>query len=184
MSDKVQNDLLLLRAVHFAAERHRNQRRKDEEASPYINHPIAVSLILADVGGVADSEVLAAAILHDTIEDTGTLSEELQEIFGARVRSLVEEVTDDKSLAKNERKRRQVDHAQSLSAGAALIKLGDKISNVLDVSTAPPADWSMERRREYLDWAESVVSNCPKVNGKLEAYFARVLREGREKLGI
>ena len=182
MNDKTQKDLLLLRAVNFAAERHRNQRRKDEEASPYVNHPIAVSLLLADVGGVTDPEVLAAAILHDTIEDTRTTAEELQTAFGARIRSLVEEVTDDKSLAKEERKRRQIEHAQSLSVGAVLIKLGDKISNVSDVTNSPPATWNTERRREYLDWAESVVSNCPKVNGKLETYFARVLKEGREKL--
>lgn len=176
-------ELLILRAVHFAAERHRNQRRKDEEASPYINHPIAVSLLLADVGGVTDPEVLAAAILHDTIEDTRTTPEELQAVFGATIRSLVEEVSDNKSLPKGERKQLQIEHAKSLSDGAALIKLGDKISNVLDVTHAPPADWSMERRREYLDWAESVVSNCPKVNDKLEAHFATVLREGRKNLG-
>ena len=87
--------LLILRAIDFAARKHRDQRRKDQEASPYINHPISVSLMLAEIGGIADAEVLAAAILHDTLEDTDTTPEELVQAFGMRVRKLVEEVTDD-----------------------------------------------------------------------------------------
>ncbi len=184
MSQSTTNDLLILRAVRFAAERHRNQRRKDEEASPYINHPISVSLLLADVGGITDPEILAAAILHDTIEDTRTTPAELQEAFGARVRGIVDEVTDDKSLAKEVRKQLQIEHARHLSPGAALIKLGDKISNVLDVANSPPTGWSLDRRKEYLDWAEAVVQSCPKVNSELESYFARVLGECRQKLDV
>ena len=143
------NELLILRAIDFAARKHRDQRRKDEEASPYINHPIAVSLLLADIGGIADGEVLSAAILHDTLEDTDTTPEELEAAFGMRICKLVQEVTDDKKLPKAKRKELQIEHAAQLSPDAVLIKLGDKISNVFDVTHSPPADWNIERRREY-----------------------------------
>lgn len=174
--------LLLLRAVDFAARKHRDQRRKDESASPYINHPVSVSLLLAEIGSVRDPEILAAAILHDTLEDTDTTPEELGKSFGHRIRKIVEEVTDDNSLPKAQRKRLQVEHASHLSPDAALIKLADKISNVLDVTYFPATHWSIQRRREYLDWAEEVIGNCHKVNNALEKLFGRVLEEGRHKL--
>lgn len=176
------DSLLLLQAIGFAARKHKDQRRKDEEASPYINHPVSVALLIAEIGGVTDPEILAAAILHDTIEDTKTTPEELDAKFGQRVRQIVEEVTDNKSLPKEVRKQLQIDHAQDLSADAVLIKLGDKTVNVLDVTHSPPKDWSMERKREYLDWAESVVKACPKVNAAMEQNFYRVLAEGRRVL--
>lgn len=173
---------LILKAAYFSAQKHRGQRRKDEDASPYINHPLQVAILLSDLGKVDDSDILAAALLHDTIEDTGTLPEELEQLFGHRIRKLVEEVTDDKSLPKEERKIRQIEHAKELSVGATLIKLGDKISNVLDVTNNPPSNWSIDRRRQYFDWAEAVIKNCPKVNLELEEYFRKVVKAGREKL--
>jgi GTP diphosphokinase / guanosine-3',5'-bis(diphosphate) 3'-diphosphatase len=172
----------LLKAIEFAADRHRAQRRKSGEGVPYVNHPITVARILAEVGGVEDEDVLIAAVLHDTLEDTATTREELEAAFGPAVRRLVEEVTDDKSLPKPERKRLQIVHAGGLSPGATLIKLADKIANVGDLGHAPPADWSIQRVREYLDWAEAVVRNCPKVNGALEARFAVVVQEAKQKL--
>jgi len=175
-------ELLILRAIDFAARKHRDQRRKDQEASPYITHPISVSLLLAQIGGIADAEVLSAAILHDTLEDTDTTPEELAAAFGMRIRKLVEEVTDDKRLPKAKRKEIQIAHAAQLSPDAVLIKLGDKISNVLAVTHSPPAQWDIERRREYLDWAEAVVKNCRKVNAALEQRFSQVLAEGRRVL--
>jgi guanosine-3',5'-bis(diphosphate) 3'-pyrophosphohydrolase len=175
-------ELILLRAIDFAARKHWDQHRKDGEASPYINHPISVSLLLAEIGEVRDPETLAAAILHDTLEDTKTTPKELEATFGSRVRKLVEEVTDDKSLPKLERKRLQIEHARSLSPDAVLIKLGDKISNVVDVSHSPPKDRDLTRRREYLHWAAAVVRNCAKVNSALESYFAKVINEGKMKL--
>ncbi|OGQ78272.1 MAG: phosphohydrolase [Deltaproteobacteria bacterium RIFCSPLOWO2_12_FULL_60_19] len=182
MKQTSDSNLFILRAIDFAARKHRDQRRKDEESSPYINHPISVSLSLAEIGGVRDPETLAAAILHDTLEDTVTTPDELEATFGRRVRRIVEEVTDDKSLPKAERKRLQIEHARSLSPEAVLIKLGDKIANVLDVTHSPPADWSLERRKEYLDWAETVIKNCPQTNTALESHFNQVLKEGRRKL--
>jgi guanosine-3',5'-bis(diphosphate) 3'-pyrophosphohydrolase len=172
----------LLKAVEFAAHKHRSQRRKSGNDVPYINHPITVARILADVGGIQDEEILIAAVLHDTVEDTATTAEELEAAFGPVVRGLVEEVTDDKSLPKAERKRLQIVHAGTLSPGAVLIKLADKIANVHDLSHAPPVDWSTDRLRDYLDWTEQVIQGCPKVNGALEARFVEVVQEGRHKL--
>jgi guanosine-3',5'-bis(diphosphate) 3'-pyrophosphohydrolase len=174
---------LLLKAVRFSAHKHRYQRRKDEDAPPYINHPIEVAEIMANIGNVEDLPTLLAAILHDTVEDTGTAFSELEEIFGRDVRLLVEEVTDDKSLPKDERKRLQIEHAQRLSERAKQIKIADKICNVRDVIHNPPPNWSLERKREYLQWAAKVVEGCRGSNADLERRFDEVVREGWLKLG-
>jgi (p)ppGpp synthase/HD superfamily hydrolase len=168
-------------ALHFAADKHRDQRRKGECASPYINHPIEVAELLVRVGGVTNASVLQAAVLHDTLEDTETTAGELSARFGPAVRRLVEEVTDDKSLPKEERKRLQIVHAPTLSAPARLIKLADKICNVRDISLKPPRDWSIERRVEYLAWAERVVAGCRGVSAGLEQAFDEALTEARER---
>lgn len=174
----------LLRAIEFSAYKHRAQKRKDADASPYINHPIAVATLLATVGGVRDLEILIAAVLHDTLEDTETTPAELEDRFGARVRGLVEEMSDDKSLPKAVRKQLQVDHAPQVSADAKVIKLADKIANIRDVCTTPPSDWSLERRREYLDWTRDVIAGCRGVNPGLEACYDEALVTGRRKLGL
>jgi guanosine-3',5'-bis(diphosphate) 3'-pyrophosphohydrolase len=161
----------LLDALAFAAEKHRTQRRKDAEASPYINHPIALARVLCNEAGVSDSTVLKAALLHDTIEDTDTTREELRERFGDLVASVVDEVTDDKSLVKERRKALQVEHAPRLSREAKLVKLADKICNLRDVAATPPASWSMNRRQEYFDWSKQVVDGLRGVHPRLEAIF-------------
>jgi len=176
------SNILILRAAKFAADKHKNQRRKDKETSPYINHPISVALIISEVGRVNDSEILAAALLHDTLEDTKTTPEELELNFGANILSLVREVTDNKDLPKETRKLKQIEHAKELSSGAVLIKLADKIANVQDVTSNPPKEWTIERRNKYLDWAENVIANCPPVNSFLEKYFAKTIEEGRKIL--
>jgi guanosine-3',5'-bis(diphosphate) 3'-pyrophosphohydrolase len=179
----MQPTLLLLQALEFAAAKHRDQRRKGRGASPYINHPIEVARALADIGGVTDPDILSAAILHDTVEDTQTTPVELEHRFGARVRSLVEEVTDDKKLSKAEQRRLQIVHAPTLSPGARLIKLGDKLCNVRDVIHDPPPSWDPVRRREYLAWAAEVVSQIRGANAALEQAFDKVLVEGMSVLG-
>ena len=173
VADELQPTALILRAAAFAAAKHRDQRRKGVEATPYVNHCISVAAILSEEGGVSDPVVLAAALLHDTMEDTQTTRRELDESFGAEVAAIVAEVTDDKTLAKATRKERQVQHAAHLSDGAKLVKLADKISNVRDVASSPPADWPLERRREYFEWAKRVVDGLGAVNGPLQAAFAR-----------
>jgi (p)ppGpp synthase/HD superfamily hydrolase len=177
------NETNLLRALDFAAGKHSGQLRKSGDGTPYINHPIAVARILAEEGQVTDADVLMAAVLHDTLEDTDATREELVSQFGSVVCRLVEEVTDDKRLPKAERKRLQIEHAPHLSHGAALIKLGDKIANVRDLGRAPPPDWSIERVREYLTWAEAVIGNAPKVNPTLESLFQTTLKEARTRFG-
>lgn len=162
---------LILRALAFAAHKHRDQRRKDVEASPYINHPISLANILTNEGGVTDVEVICAALLHDTIEDTDTTPEELEREFGKAIKSIVLEVTDDKALPKAERKRLQIEHAAHASGKAKLVKLADKITNLRDVANSPPANWPLERRQEYFDWAKQVVNQVRGVNEKLEAAF-------------
>jgi len=166
---------LLFRALAFAAHKHRDQKRKDAEASPYINHPIALAEVLAGEGGVTDIEVLAAALLHDTIEDTDTSLEELRAEFGERIAGMVAEVTDDQALPKAERKRLQIEHAAGISDGAKLVKLADKICNLRDVADRPPARWDLQRRQEYFEWARQVIDRLRGAPGdsmrRLEAAF-------------
>ncbi|AHB76616.2 MULTISPECIES: HD domain-containing protein [Pandoraea] len=161
----------LLGAIQFAAERHRNQRRKDADASPYINHPIAVAHLLATVGEVSDISVLMAAILHDTIEDTGTTVDELRSLFGAEVAQIVSEVTDDKTLPKQKRKDLQVQFAPEKSHNAALIKIADATCNLRDLVDAPPSGWSLDQRREYFNWAAQVVERLCCDNASLLLAF-------------
>ena len=184
MSGERVSTTILLKAVLFAALKHQKQRRKDVDASPYINHPISVAHLLADIGSVTDLDTLVAAILHDTIEDTNTTGDELEEEFGRSVRLVVEEVTDDKGLEKADRKQRQIEHAPHLSPRAKAIKLADKISNVRDVTDFPPADWDVARRAEYLGWTQKVVAGCRGTNDALEKHYDRVLDEGRVKLAL
>lgn len=182
MSEDLADLANLLKAIEFASRKHSTQRRKDKEASPYINHPIAVTHLLADTGGVTDLVTLMAAVLHDTIEDTKTTPEELEAHFGPTVRKVVEEVTDDKALDKAVRKQLQVDHAPRLSSRAKAIKLADKIANVQDVTDAPPAHWDSARRIAYLDYTEMVVAGCRGTNAPLEQRYDEVLNRGRAKL--
>lgn len=173
---------ILLKAIHFSAIKHRDQRRKDPPQSPYINHPIQVVETLWDVGGIRDDATLVAAILHDTIEDTLTSPDEIRSHFGEEVLTLVLEVTDDKTLPKPERKRLQIEHAPHISPGAKLIKLADKISNLADILHAPPSNWSLQRRQEYLLWTEQVVAGLRGSNAALEKKYDETLEAGKQIL--
>lgn len=161
----------LVKATAFAAHKHRAQRRKDVAASPYINHPIALADILSNEAGVYDPVVLSAALLHDTLEDTETSFEELEREFGPEIASVVLEVTDDKALTKAERKRLQVESAGRKSAQAKLVKIADKIANLRDIVEHPPAGWSLERKREYFDWAKRVMDGLRGAHPRLEQLF-------------
>jgi GTP diphosphokinase / guanosine-3',5'-bis(diphosphate) 3'-diphosphatase len=161
---------IVLQAAAFAAEKHRNGRRKDAEASPYINHPIQLAYILVQAD-IEDPIVLASALLHDTIEDTNTTHDEIEIVFGHEIANIVVECSDDKTLTKLERKQAQIDKAAKISQKAKLVKIADKIANVSDIDGAPPAGWSLERKREYYDWAKRVVDQMRGVHAKLEARF-------------
>jgi guanosine-3',5'-bis(diphosphate) 3'-pyrophosphohydrolase len=173
---------LVLRAAHRAAEWHTHQRRKGTDDRPYINHPLDVAYRLIEVAGVSDPEVLAAAILHDTVEDTDATAQDIHSEFGPRVAALVAEVTDDKSLQKAERKRLQVAHAPHISAQAALIKISDKISNVLDLVRDPPPHWDHARKLAYLDWSEAVIGALPASHPALIQAFHEAIRVTRHAL--
>ena len=175
---------IILKALRFSAEKHRNQRRKDAEASPYINHPIQVAETLWTIGEVRDLTLLLASILHDTIEDTDTAPDEIKTQFGEDVLALVLEVTDDKNLPKKVRKQLQVETAPHKTRHAKLLKLADKISNVQDIIASPPSNWSLERRQEYVLWTEKVVAGLRGVNEKLESYYDDLLANGKKSLGI
>jgi guanosine-3',5'-bis(diphosphate) 3'-pyrophosphohydrolase len=165
---------LLLKAIAFAAEKHRHQRRKDPEASPYINHPIDLANVLVQEGRVRDTTVLIAAILHDTLEDTQTTPDELAAAFGGEIRDIVMEVTDNKQLKKRKRKELQVKHGPHLTRKARLVKLADKICNLRDVAVNPPARWPLKRQIEYFDWAKSVIDGMRGTHARLEALFDEV----------
>ena len=162
---------LLTKALVFAAHKHKDQRRKDVETSPYINHPIALVDVLVNDGGITDIATICAALLHDTVEDTKTTPGELSTEFGDEIASIVMEVTDNKSMSPEARKQAQVDHAPHLSKKASAIKLADKINNLCDMVNSPPHDWKVERLQRYFDWAKLVIDGLPDDWPELKAVF-------------
>lgn len=169
-------------SILFAAESHAGQLRKDGN-TPYINHPLEVMHLLAHTGGVEDQEILIAAILHDVVEDTPITPQEISDRFGERVTKIVLELTDDKSLSKEERKKQQLFTADQLSDAAKLVRISDKICNVYDILYAPPRNWDLSRRKDYLIWASQVVSKIRDVNVNLEMRFDELIVEGNRFLG-
>ena len=167
-------DKRVIEAAYFAAVKHKTQRRKDTEKTPYINHPLALANVLTVECEIDDVEVICGALLHDTIEDTETTEVELVAAFGENITRIVLEVTDDKTLDKTERKEAQVAHAPHISDQAKLVKLADKISNLRDISASPPIGWSVERKQEYFDWAARVIDGLRGVHPKLEALFDQI----------
>lgn len=147
---------IIIKAVDFAAKKHRNQRRKNPDKDPYINHPIDVMNRLR-IAGISNPEVLVAAVLHDTIEDTDTTYSELIELFGGNIADFVLEVSDNKDLSKKDRKLGQIEHAKHLSKEATLVKMADKLSNLTDLTNRKPEGWSDERVRGYFIWAHRVI---------------------------
>ena len=173
---------LLVKATAFAARKHQDQRRKDDASSPYINHPVYLADVMLHEGGVTDLHTIAAALLHDTIEDTETTADEIEAHFGVTVRTIVEEVSDDKSLGKRACKQMQIDRAPSLSTQARAVKLADKICNLRDVVVNPPTGWELERRQAYFDWAKEVIDGLRGEHAVLEELFDQVYaqRPGEE----
>jgi len=163
----------VLDAALFAAQKHVNQKRKGAAGEPYINHPIEVAQLVSTALTEPDTNLVMAALLHDTIEDTRTTGEELIQRFGSDVADLVAELTDDKSLPQAERKRLQVEHAPKLSVRAQVIKLADKISNLRGILSSPPPDWDYERKKQYFEWGKQVVDGLTAPNPILKAEFER-----------
>jgi len=163
---------LISRAADFAARRHSGQARKGQSGAPYLNHLAEVAALVAGTADGADAELVAAAWLHDVVEDEHATADEVEALFGRRICGLVQELTDDMTLPKEERKRRQVEEIGAKSPGARLLKLADKVSNVRGVNDDPPADWSADELRSYVEWAVSVVdAGCRGIDEGLEAAF-------------
>ncbi len=177
------NLYLLLKAIRFASLKHNNQRRKDANASPYINHPIAVAETLWKIGTVRDMVTIISGILHDTIEDTDTTPEELRKEFSSEICLVVEEVSDDKNLSKGDRKRLQVENAHHISLQAKHIKLADKICNIQDIATSPPSDWATNRKLEYIKWSKDVINEIRGTNAELERCFDKLCAKTELLLG-
>ena len=168
MNDEIQT---ILSAAHYAAEKHANQKRKGAAGEPYLNHLIEVAYLDSTALSESDANIAAAALLHDVIEDAGVTAAELTERFGQDVTDLGLEVTDDKSLPKEERKRLQIVHASKLSIRAQTIKLADKISNLRSILSSPPANWDYERKKQYFEWGKRVVDGLTSPNPIIKAEF-------------
>lgn len=169
----------IIEAAHFAAVKHKAQKRKDAEETPYINHPIGVARILSHEAGISDLAVLQAALLHDTVEDTHTTFVEIEEKFGPEVRRIVEEVTDDKTLPKMARKQLQIEHAPHCSHKAKLVKLADKLYNLRDLNRSTPKGWSERRVQEYFQWAFQVVNGLQGTNEVMEKQLDQLFKQRR-----
>ncbi|XP_069136125.1 guanosine-3',5'-bis(diphosphate) 3'-pyrophosphohydrolase MESH1-like [Argopecten irradians] len=167
----------LMQCVDFAAIKHKDQRRKDKEGTPYINHPIGVAKILTEEAGITDLAVIQAALLHDTVEDTETSFDEIDQHFGAEVCGIVKEVTDDKTLPKLERKQEQINHAPHASYKAKLVKLADKLYNLRDLRRCTPRGWTEERVQEYFVWSSKVVAGLRGTNNNMENSLDDLLKE-------
>lgn len=166
---------VFVKACQFASEKHKTQKRKNKEGTPYINHPLEVANYISEVGKVYDTVPLVAAVLHDTVEDTDATYEELVSVFGKEIADVVMELSDDKSLPKLTRKKLQAEHAKSISHSAKLVKICDKISNVKSTVLEPPMNssisWSKEMCVGYGIWSRAVVDNMRGTNLALELEF-------------
>ncbi|CAN8064239.1 unnamed protein product [Agarophyton chilense] len=168
---------LLIKAMDYSTEKHRDQKRKNSKKHPYICHPVRVAKRLLVDGGVSDISTLVAALLHDTVEDTDATLEEIDELFGAHIAQLVDEVSDDKSLPKEIRKRNQIEHAPHISPEAKAIKLADKLDNLTELVDIAPIGWDEERVVKYFDWAEAVVQGLRGVNSVLERQLDEIFQQ-------
>lgn len=174
----------VLRAADAAARWHVHQRRKGAAQEPYINHLLEVASLVTDATHGRDPELVIAALLHDAIEDQEVPSELIAREFGTRVAALVEEVTDNKSLDKAERKRLQIEHAPKKSAAAKIIKLADKTSNLRAIALSPSPDWSVKRRLDYISWAKKVVNGLRGACPWLEEQFDRAVEDAERSIAV
>ncbi|WP_157973467.1 HD domain-containing protein [Tropicimonas sp. IMCC34043] len=170
MSEEI---LKLSRALVFAAEAHRNQRRKGAAQEPYIDHLIEVMNLVGEATGGADVDLMIAALLHDAIEDTGVGAAELEARFGARVARIVVENSDDMSLSKPERKQRRLASIAGKPVDSRMVKLADVISNLHSVVVSAPAGWGSERKIGYLESCRDLVAAGRGASAELEETFAR-----------
>lgn len=171
-----------LDAAQMAARWHAQQRRKGSAGTPYINHLLEVARLVDQATCGQDPDLVIAALLHDAIEDQGISRTRIAEEFGENVAALVEEVSDDKSLPQQVRKRKQVEQAGKKSRRAKILKLADKISNVADIGNDPPPDWPVQRQRDYVQWGRDVVAGLRGVSPELERRFDEAAAEADRRI--
>lgn len=157
----------VLRAAVYSARAHRDQRRKNSIAEPYINHPLRVAENLSAIN--APEAAIIAALLHDTVEDTDTTMDDIENEFGMIVRGVTAEVTDDKTKPSPVRKQAQIDHAPNASNFAKYVKLSDKLDNCSDLIARTPVGWDAKRVAEYFAWSEKVVAGLRGTHAGLES---------------
>ncbi len=167
------NDLLA--AVQYATIHHNGQYRKDAAHTPYIIHPIGVCRLLWEIGEIRSRNVLTAAILHDTLEDTDATEEEIEQLFGSRVLYTVQELTNDPNLSSDDNKQRQVDHAPHMSLDGQLAKLSDRLYNIQDLKDSPPPSWTQDDIDRYYSWGEKLLHALTGANTALEAELKELL---------
>jgi len=172
---------LVLKAAFFSGEKHKKQRRRDADETPYINHPLEVAYILLDEGGITDAATLAAALLHDTLEDTDTTREELAMVFGHEVSNLVVELTDLESVLPEQKKQRELERAYNLSDKAKRVKIADKTANIRDLATMPPKTWDIQRQIDYFDFAMKIAEATASASPALEKVFMRDYKQFKPK---
>jgi (p)ppGpp synthase/HD superfamily hydrolase len=172
----------VLRAADAAARWHVHQRRKGIAEEPYINHLLEVASLVTEATGGSDPNLVIAALLHDAVEDQEVPLEIIAREFGKEVADLVMEVTDDKTLPKEERKRKQIEAAPKKSKDAKLIKLADKTSNLRTIASSPAAGWSVKRRLEYIAWAKNVVAGLRGTSSWLEQQFDAAAKQAEQSI--
>lgn len=175
---------LLVEAINYSTDKHKEQKRKNPKQTPYICHPVRVARLLSNDAGITDVNVIIAALLHDTVEDTDATLDEIELLFGSQIAKIVDEVTDDKSLPKQARKQNQIDHAPHASLGAKLVKLADKLDNLSDLLTATPVGWGPDRVAEYFEWAEKVIHGLRGTNQVLESRLDEVLAARQKAVDV
>lgn len=177
------NDILLLtQAMRFAADCHADHRRKGESQEPYVNHVIEVAELVAEATKGEDINLVAAALLHDVLEDTDVTRAEMAEKFNTDIADLVHEVTNDEALTKAAQKTAQITSAPGKSDRAKILKLSDKTANFRSILNSPPLDWSVARKRDYLEHGRQVAEGLAGENTWLDDQFAATARRLMEQI--
>ena len=164
-----QHPTLIAQARAYARAQHGAQRWKNTDR-PYTDHLEHVYDLLYNKGGVADETILAAALLHDVLEDTPASKADVLTHFGAEVCQIVVALTDNPDHTEAERRVAQVAHAATMGHAARVIKIADKLANCIDVIKFQ-LPWSTEKVKDYLAWGLAVVNNCRSAHPALAAAF-------------
>lgn len=171
--------VLVSRAADFAARAHVDQHRKGAALEPYLNHLAEVAVMLSVATDGLDPVLVAAGWLHDTVEDTAVTLDDLVQRFGLEVAGVVAEVTDDKTIPRDERKRHSVLTIASKSRRAQYLKVADQASNIRALVTTPPTGWTLERQVTYVDWGVAIVERVVERHPHLEEFFWSAVKDAR-----